>query len=205
MMDFSTPYFKRANRMPRAATAAFLVFALTISGLLVDLRDADAEGIVIKSAEVVLHENAYQLNASFDVSLGHVLEDALLRGVPLIFVTEFELEYPRWYFLNLWNKSIATYENAQKLSYNILTRQYRLSVGALHQNFANLDEALAVIGRTRNRSIGTREAIPLGEVYIAMVRLSLDTSQLPKPLQINALGSKDWNLSSDWYRWTFRP
>jgi hypothetical protein len=42
-------------------------------------------------------------------------------------------------------------------------------------------------------------------VYTAAVRLRLDTSLLPKPLQINALGSRDWNLSSDWYRWTFRP
>ncbi|HXX11291.1 MAG TPA: hypothetical protein VEK05_07205 [Burkholderiales bacterium] len=24
-------------------------------------------------------------------------------------------------------------------------------------------------------------------------------------MQINALGSRDWNLSSDWYRWTFQP
>jgi len=28
---------------------------------------------------------------------------------------------------------------------------------------------------------------------------------LPKPLQIDALGSSDWSLSSDWYRWTFKP
>jgi hypothetical protein len=42
-------------------------------------------------------------------------------------------------------------------------------------------------------------------VYIAALRLRLDTSQLPKPLQINALGSRDWNLTSDWYRWTFQP
>ena len=37
------------------------------------------------------------------------------------------------------------------------------------------------------------------------LRLRLDTSQLPKPLQIDALGSSDWNLGSDWYRWTFKP
>jgi hypothetical protein len=42
-------------------------------------------------------------------------------------------------------------------------------------------------------------------VYLAELRLRLDTTQLPKPLQINALASRDWNLSSDWYRWTFRP
>ena len=28
-------------------------------------------------------------------------------------------------------------------------------------------------------------------------------AELPKPLQVSAFGRKDWNLASDWYRWTF--
>ena len=44
-----------------------------------------------------------------------------------------------------------------------------------------------------------------GVVYIAGVRRRLDTGKLPKPLQLDAIGSRDWNLSSDWYRWTFKP
>lgn len=169
------------------------------------LRAAWAEGIVIKSAEILPQENALTLNITFDVSLGHVLEDALTRGVTLNFVTEFELQYSRWYFFNLWNRDVAAYRSQQKLFYNLLSRQYRLSAGGLHQSFDTLEEALAVLGRTRNRPIAARDAVPPGEVYIAGVRMRLDTSQLPKPLQINALGSRDWNLGSDWYRWTFKP
>jgi hypothetical protein len=39
------------------------------------------------------------------------------------------------------------------------------------------------------------------------LRVRLDGSQLPKPLQINALTNRDWNLSSDWIepRLTFEP
>lgn len=196
-MVFSTLCFTRSK--PRLQAVAI------VCSLLFCLRGAWAEGIVIKSAEIVPQENTFTLNATFDVSLSHVLEDALTRGVPLNFITEFELEYPRWYFLNLWNKDIANYRNRQKLSYNVLSRQYRLSVGGLHQNFDTLDEVLAVMGRTRNRPVAQRDGVPPGEVYIAGVRMWLDTSQLPKPLQINALGSRDWNLSSDWYRWTFKP
>ncbi len=196
-MVFFTPCFARFK--PRRQALAILCC------MLLCLRGAWAEGIVIKSAEVVPQESNFVLNATFDVSLGHVLEDALTRGVPLNFVTEFELEYPRWYFLNLWNKEIAIYRNQQKLSYNVLSRQYRLSAGGLHQNFDTLDEVLAVMGRTRNRPVTQRDMVPPGEVYIAGVRMWLDTSQLPKPLQINALGSRDWNLSSDWYRWSFKP
>jgi hypothetical protein len=28
--------------------------------------------------------------------------------------------------------------------------------------------------------------------------MRLDTSQLPKPFQVNALANREWNLSSDW-------
>lgn len=43
------------------------------------------------------------------------------------------------------------------------------------------------------------------EVYLAGLRLKLDLAQLPKPLQLNALASKDWNLDSEWYRWNVNP
>jgi hypothetical protein len=35
--------------------------------------------------------------------------------------------------------------------------------------------------------------------------MRLDISQLPKPLQVNAIASKNWNLESDWYHWTLKP
>ncbi len=44
-----------------------------------------------------------------------------------------------------------------------------------------------------------------GMRYDAAVRLRLDVNQLPKPFQVNALASREWTLSSDWYRWSFVP
>jgi len=37
------------------------------------------------------------------------------------------------------------------------------------------------------------------------VRLRLDVNQLPKPILINALASREWTLASDWHRWSFTP
>jgi hypothetical protein len=37
------------------------------------------------------------------------------------------------------------------------------------------------------------------------VRLRLDTSQLPKPFHLTALGSREWNIASEWHRWTVTP
>jgi len=163
------------------------------------------EGIHVKSAELTLNGGDYYLEANFEVGLTHTLEDALNKGLPLHFVVEFELIHPRWYTLYLWNKSLVEIQQQYRLSYNALTRQYRLSLGALHQNFDTLDEALALLGRMRSRFIADAELLDRNKVYDAAIRMRLDVSQLPKPFQINALGSRDWNLSSEWYRWTVAP
>ena len=166
---------------------------------------AAPEGIHVKSAELSLNTGDYYLEATFEVGLTHTLEDALNKGLPLHFVIEFELIRPRWYTLYLWNKTVVELEQQYRLSYNALTRQYRLSLGALHQNFDTLDEALALLGRLRPRFVADAALLGENKAYDAAIRMRLDVSQLPKPFQINALASRDWNLSSDWYRWTVAP
>ena len=163
---------------------------------------AAAEGIHIKSAEISQNGGDYYLEANFEVELTHTLEDALNKGLPLHFLVEFELIRPRWYTLYLWNKSVLEFEQDYRLSYNALTRQYRLSLGALHQNFDTLNDALALMGRLRPRFLADAEMLDQGKVYEAAIRMRLDVSQLPKPFQINALASRDWNLASAWFRWT---
>ena len=200
MMASSTPCCKKTDRL------ALPILRCLILALLFALPSSvRAEGIHIKSAELIPSEADYSLEANYEVTLSHTLEEALLRGLALPFVIDFELTYPRWWTLGLWNRTVVEIHQQHRLSYNALTRQYRVSFGNLNQNFDTLEEALAVIGQVRQPAVFTREDVNAGAVYIAALRLRLDTSQFPKPLQINALGSRDWNLSSDWYRWTFRP
>ena len=177
---------------------------LVIVAVLFALR-AHAEGIHVRSAELLPVEGGFALEANYEISLTPTLEDALVRGLALTFVTEFELVYPRWWTLNLWNREVSDFKARHRLSYNALTRQYRISFGTLHQNFETLAEALAVLGRVRRPNAVPASDVDPGVVYEAALRLRLDTSRLPKPLQVDALASRDWNLSSDWYRWTFTP
>ena len=179
------------------------VVALALLSLLAGA--AFAQGISIKSAQLSPSEGGYSLQARYDVDLSPTLEDALVRGLGLTFVAQLELVYPRWWTLNFWNKQLAGREVEYRLSYNALTRQYRLSLGGFHQTFDSVEQALAVLGRVRFDTVVKEEHIEPGVVYIAGVRLRLDTGKLPKPLQLDAIGSRDWNLSSDWYRWTFKP
>ena len=135
--------------------------------------------------------------------LNSTLEEAIVRGVPLYFVIEFELQRPRWYWID---DTIISNILSYRLSYNALTRQYRLSTGgAFYQNLASIEEAQRLISRVRGRTVIDKPALFKGVRYEAAVRLRLDTAQLPKPFQLSALTSRDWSLQSDWIRWSFTP
>ena len=147
-------------------------------------------------------EDGYTLSAEFTVDLGPRLEEAVARGVPLFFNFEFTLERNRWYWLNDQVTSITI---NYRLAYNALTRQYRLSVGGLHQSFATLAEALRVIARVSALPVADKGVLKPGENYTAALRLSLDRSQLPKPLQVDAIANSDWQVSTRALRWQFSP
>jgi hypothetical protein len=180
---------------------------MTVSSALVFLIAlapfARADTIAARSAELRLEEDHYVLDADFDLILNATLEEAIIRGVPLYFVVEFELQRPRWFWID---DTVVSNTLSYRLSYNALTRQYRLSTGgAFYQNLPTLEEAQWLISRVRGRSVIDKSALFKGVTYEAAVRLRLDTTQLPKPFQISALTSRDWNLQSDWVRWSFTP
>ena len=163
---------------------------------------ARADNIEIKSATVTLREDGYALDADMEIALPPSLEDILNKGVALNFLLEFELIRPRWYWVN--EKVVASAQQ-YKLSYNTLTRQYRISLGTFYQNFETLNEVLRFISRPRNVPVADKSQLQLGTTYAAALRMRLDASQLPRPFQIGVLAPRDWNLSSDWHRFSFTP
>lgn len=161
-----------------------------------------AGSIEPQRAALALGEDGYVLSAEFSVDLGPRLEDAVTRGVPLNFFLEFDLTYPRWYWSS---EHIAGRRVNYRLAYNALTRQYRVSAGGLHQSFATLAEAMRVISRVSALHVADKTALKIGETYNAALRLSLDHSQLPKPLQVDALANRDWQVDAKTQRWQFVP
>jgi len=147
-------------------------------------------------------DEGYVLSAQFQVELGSHLEEAVSRGVPLYFLMEFDLTRNRWYWSN---EHIAGRTINYRLAYNALTRQYRLSNGGLHQNFATLGEALRVMARVASLPVADKGALKLGETYQAALRLSLDRQQLPKPFQVDAIANRDWQVEATTQRWAFVP
>lgn len=200
MTVFSTPCSRSAPAKP--ARRRLLGAALLLAAGVPAAAGAAEAALYVRTAELSLAADGWYLDASFHLSLGDVLEDALAKGVALTFVTEFALRAERWY---LWDKTVAEFEQSYRLTFNTLTRQYRVAAGALTQNVDTLGEALLVLSQVRGRFIVAREQLESGREYAARLRMRLDTAALPKPFQLNAIASKGWNLAAEWHRWTVKP
>lgn len=163
---------------------------------------AQAIEISLRNLQLAANDDGYSLIADANINFNTRLEEAVNKGVVLYFAADFELTRPRWYWLD---EQIIRRSKTFQLSYHALTRQYRLSTGALHQSYGSLEEALRVMSHLRNWQVLDKGEVKAGQTYVAALRLRLDLTQMPKTFQVSALANKDWNLSSDWLHWSFTP
>ena len=153
-----------------------------------------ADVVEITRAYIESSDEGYKLAASYSFDLNHDLDDAVQHGVPLFFTTEIELTRPRWYWFD--EKAIVARQTS-RLSYNVLTRQYHVSLGGLQQSFATLDDALFLIRRPSRWLVARRGELKVGQTYNVTLRMGMDRDYLPKPIQVNAFNNSDWRLASN--------
>lgn len=155
---------------------------------------ARADTVPLNVAEIRIEDETVLLNADFAFAINATLEEALLRGIPLYFVLEVEVQRPRWYW---FDQKVAQQSTQHRVSYLPLTRQYRVASGLLSQTAETLQEVERLIGRVNSRAIVRTAELEKGSRYDVVVRLRLDSNQLPKPFQVDALASREWQLSSE--------
>ena len=178
---------------------AFLVAAMLAAA---PLGFAHADEIEVRDVALRRVEGGMALDADFAFELTPRLAEVVANGVPLYFRVEFELTRSRWYW---FDETAASSRLQLRLSYHALSRQYRLSTGALQQSFPNLEEALDVLKRVRNWLVVERGTRLADADYDAAVRMRLDTALLPKPFQLSALTGRELQLESPWKRFIVRP
>lgn len=145
------------------------------------------------------------LSAQVRFVLPSAVEDALYKGVPVIFVAEAEVYRQRWYW---YDKQVGGVQRHMRLVYQPLTRRWRLAVAsepigssselgvALSQIYDTLEEALAVIHRVSGWRVAALADIDPDAKHRVEFRFRLDVTQLPRPLQIGVLGQSDWSLDA---------
>lgn len=147
-------------------------------------------------------DGVYALNADFRLSLPNQLQDAVNHGTPLSFQVEFKLARPRWYWSN---EDMITVTREQRISYNSLTQEYRVTTGVSQYRYSTLNEALLNVSRISQWRILSPDQLQTGEQYQASLRIYLNTSKLPRTYQLNSLTNQGWGLNSGWYNFNFTP
>ena len=177
-----------------AALALFLALAPFVS---------HAAEVEIAEAHLEYTDEGYKLAAAFNFALNGSLEGAIARGIPLYFTTEVVIRRPRWYWLD---ERAASATQTIRISYNVLTRQYRAAINGsnLQQSFDTLEEAMSLVRRPGRWLVAPPDALKTGETYTVALRMELDVTQLPKPFQVHSINSSDWRVSSDWRYFTYK-
>ncbi len=186
------------NVISRALLILFWLYAATSPAL----AGKPEESITIQSAQLRQSGENWVLNAEASVKLNKTQEEALKKGVTLHFVTDFELERVRSWWLN---ESLIEANRIGRLNYSPLTRRYQIETTEGYKAFDTLPEALAGLGLIEGWVIAPKKALKQGERYLAAMRMRLDLGLLSKPLQINALATGKWDVEGDWHEWEVAP
>lgn len=148
---------------------------------------------------------ALYLSGRVEIFPEQVVEEALLKSVPLYFVWQADVYRERWYWTD---RRIASVTRTLRLAYQPLTRRWRVSLSndaavnaggaglqyALHQNYDSLADALAGVARVTRWKIADAARLPTDENHRVEFAFRLDLSLLPRPFQIGLGNQPGWNI-----------
>lgn len=182
-----------------------LALAVTVAlagGLEREARAADNFEVTSITMDAAADGVGWQLSADFYLPLTSRIKEVLDIGIPLYFVVEFELTKSRWWWAD---RKIGEHTQNYRLSYHPITRRYRLTRSGYSQEFVGVDDALASLSRIRGWTVLEQANLEQNQTYEAGLRMRLDSSRLPGPLQIDAINNQDWNLDAPWKRFKVTP
>jgi len=211
-MDFFTPAstkpcLERALGLERLSRLLASWSRLGWLLLLLLLGTGTARAYEPEIAQMNLQRSTEALYLSVRLKLmpAPAVEDALLKGVPLYFVWTADVYRYRWYWSD---KRVTSTSRALRLTYQPLTRRWRLSLShentgstgtglqyALHYNFDSLDEAMASIGRLARWKIADAARLDPQDRHRVEWGFRLDLTLLPRPFQIGMANQPEWVIA----------
>ena len=187
----------RLDRLLNRMTLTLSTFLIVLGGLVAP--NVQAETATLMNAQLSLSEpgDAPGLYAStaYEFNIPQALDNALKRGVPLYFVHAIRISKDRWYW---FDRKILESRHLSRLSFNPITERYQLSYNGLNNDFDSLKQVIPYIKNNRHWQIAASNVLAGHPTYHVETRFYLDTSKLPKPMQVTAAGSQDWNIASEW-------
>ncbi|MEP6876515.1 MAG: DUF4390 domain-containing protein [Burkholderiales bacterium] len=178
---------------PRAARAAAAWLVALLLSLVLWTPAARAADLDLTNFDLVHNEEGVLLSYGVDLELSRSVDEALSKEVALFFVAEAEVFRNRFYWRD---QRVAQAVRRWRIVYQRLTSTYRVTFdGGLSQSYANRAEAFAAISRSARWKIAEPAQVEDGSRHYVEFSYRLDTSQLPRPMQIGIGGQADWTLS----------
>lgn len=203
MTGFITHFSKNTTLKSVVRFWVFLCFCALLT--LIAQGQSRAFATEITQLRLVRADEGVALSAVVQFELPSVVEDALLKGIPLFFVMEADIYRDRWYWMD---PRITSAARTVRLAYQPLTRRWRINVASglisnsaglratLSQYYDSLPEALSAIQRVPRWRIAESSDIESDATYRLEFSFRLDLSQLPRPFQIGMAGQKEWSISA---------
>jgi hypothetical protein len=182
---FQRPPRDRAGRLVALVFMLLAVFALAMAPA------ARAENVAITDFEVTHGDDGVNLDFGLRFELPHSVEEALVKGVPLYFVAEATVLRDRWYWRD---KRVATATRTWRVAFQPLTRKYRVTFGGLNQSFETVADAMSAVRRVTGWKIAEPGQLEEGARHYVEFSYRLDTTLLPRPMQIGLGGQAEWTL-----------
>jgi len=174
----------RASGGPAALVRVLAVLLLALA-LALGAQAQPVAGVELLELAATRGAERIEVDYQLRLALPQPVQEAAQRGVPLYFVATASLWKPRWYWRD---DRVARVRREWRLSYQPLTDTWRVSQGGLGQSHATLAEALATMTRSGGwRLADASQGEADGRDYVEFEWM-LDTSQLPRPLQIGVTG-----------------
>lgn len=182
----------RRRELLKSSASALLAFAAMTAGSAAHAWPGGKSNIELKKLQVSRSDDGLLLNYDVRFDLPKEVEDALIKGVSLVFLAEAETFRSRWYWTDK-PRGIAV--RRWRLTYQPLTRQWRLSFDGLSRHYIRLTEALNAMTRGSNWRIA--DPLPNGDEqdYYVDFSFKLDTDELPRPLQLGFGSQSEWDLA----------
>jgi len=178
----------------------FAAMIATVCLALLPVGEASASAAQVVRVEPMLRDGYLSIDADLDVDLNAQLRDAAERGVTLYFTADVAVTESRWWW---FDRTVVQTTRTWRVTYSALTRQWRVSTDEGVWPIGSLDEALQELRQIRDWRVADVALFAPTTHYQGALRLRLDTSQLARPLQVNALNSSAWSLATPWAEFSF--
>ena len=166
---------------------------------------ASAQNADLESLRVERTDEGLLLSARLNIRLPGAVEEALDKGIPIHFVADTTVMRERWYWTD---QRVSASQRYMRVAYMPLTRRWRLNTSSepltnaglgvsLTQHYDTLAEVMSSVGRFSRWKIASAADMDSGSKQSLRFQFRLDSSQLPRTIQLGSPGQASWTVGVD--------